>query len=244
MDKKNYDAMIALEKTHWWFSARRRVLKKTMERFFRNEKFQDVLEIGCGSGGNLKFLSGFGKIHGSELDEISRKFANKRNLCKVFYGKLPDDINTSKKFDLICIFDVLEHVDKDSDSLKKINELLNNNGYLVITVPAFMFLWSEHDVSSHHKRRYRKAQLANLLKVNGFQLEFISYFNFFLFPLIALIRLLQRLFKFSSKNNDVKKEIPIKNFLLKSIFSVESFFMPYISLPFGVSLISIVKKPE
>ena len=111
-----------------------------------------------------------------------------------------------------------------------------------MTVPAFMFLWSKHDDSSNHKRRYNKSQIIQLLEKCGFTIIYSSYFNFFLFPLILTIRLMRKITRNKKEENDFEKENSFTNYILKFIFSLESFFIPLIYLPFGVSIIVVAKK--
>ena len=239
MDKENYKSEISLMNNHWWYVSRKQILKNILDQYIEIGKELNILEIGCGSGGNLKFLSKYGNLNALELDDNARAHATSKNICKVDYGRLPLDIPFDKRFDIICIFDVLEHIEEDILSLKTIYEYLNKGGKIILTVPAYMFLWSKHDVFSHHKRRYNMNQINKMLKSTGFNVKYSSYFNFLLFPMILAIRLLEKITQFDLRENDLQQENEIVNYLFKKLFSLESKLLPQLSVPFGMSIVSI-----
>jgi len=242
MDKYHYDAEKTLDEFHWWYVGRRSILKNILDKYIGRIGKIKILEIGCGSGGNLGFLSKYGDLSAMELNDDARIHAKSKNICKVKYGKLPNGIPFNEKFDIICLFDVLEHIEKDDLSLQTIYKYLNKGGKVIITVPAFMFLWSKHDEMSHHKRRYKKSQINNMLRCTGFTVNYSSYFNSLLFPIILIIRLFERLINSSIRKNDLREENKIINYIFKKIFTLESMLLPSVSLPLGVSIISIGRK--
>ena len=163
------------------------------------------------------------------------------NIVDIKSGSLPDNLpNFTHNFDLICLFDVLEHIKEDDRSLKKIYSLLNPNGFIFITVPAHQWLWSEIDELVEHVRRYSKKELKKKIFNAGFELKKISFFNFFLFPLAVLARLTSKLFK----KQALGLSIPIKiiNDCLYYIFSSEKRFLKRINFPLGLSLICVARK--
>lgn len=239
MNKDSYQKMISLENEHWWFVSRRKIIKKVVKCFFNKEDEASVLEIGCGSGGNLKMLSRFGTVQAIELNEDAIEIAQDRNLCKVSKGCLPN-ISTEKKYDLVCLFDVLEHIEEELETLQVLKRIMQDDGTLVLTVPAFEFLWSQHDDANLHKRRYTKKNLERLLEKQGYKVKFSSYFNFFLFPIISLIRLLSK--SKNVKTNDVEEHSKPINTVLKAIFGFEKRLLPNIKFPFGVSILVVAQK--
>ena len=239
MKRNLYNKVADYEAVHWWFKGRRKIIEKSLKFFIKPNTKNTILEISCGSGGNLKMLSKFGKLSATEMDAKVRKIAQQKKICPVHYGKLPDELSTQKK-DIICIFDVLEHVQNDKKSLQTIRTKLNKDGLLIVTVPALMSLWSQHDVVNHHKRRYTKKILKKLLQTAGYQVIYSTYFNFFLFPLVFLIRFFNR-FKKKPKG-DLTLPTPIINSILTGIFSMEKLLIPRFSFPIGVSLLFVAKK--
>jgi SAM-dependent methyltransferase len=240
MDKEIYHKMSVLEDSHWWFVGRRNIIKTILDDLNFSNKIQ-ILEIGCGTGGNFPILQKYGQIFGVESDETARDYATKRNMATILAGKLPDEIPFSDQlFDLIILTDVLEHVDEDELSLNNLHKRLTNCGYILITVPAFQFLWGRHDESHHHKRRYTKHNLCKMISNVGYEIMLVSYFNTFLFPIIAVMRIFNNLF--SLHNNDDLISVPqlINNILIK-LFNCEKYLIKTTSLPFGVSLLVIAR---
>ena len=149
----------------------------------------------------------------------------------------------AKNFDLIVLLDVLEHIEDDTQSLATIRTLMSDKALILITVPAYQWLWSEHDTLHHHVRRYSKKTLKEKLNVSGFRVKYISYFNTLLFPFALVERMKQRIF---SSSNEEALSMPNKsiNYLLEKIFSYEANFINKISFPFGLSLIVIAENSE
>ena len=237
-----YEEIFRCEDHHWWFVARRSIIKKILSKFLI-DRSGDILEIGCGSGGNLKLLEHYGVVHGIELDEQARQYANNRGICTVLPGSLPADIKFHKMFDLICLFDVIEHIDADLSALHSVWKKLKSQGKLFITVPAYKFLWSAHDDVNHHKRRYVKKQLIDLVTAAQFRVLYSSYFNTILFPMIFAIRKLKTRLDVIERS-DLSLPSRSLNWILKSIFSAERFFFPALSFPFGVSILLLAEKSD
>lgn len=241
MDKAAYLEMYLNEDHHWWFVARRIIIRKILSYYLPVKRKRRILEVGCGTGGNLELLSTYGDVYATELDDEALEMAGKRGAYRVVKGSLPDDIPFEGGFDLICMLDVLEHIDDDRGALEVIVKKLNPGGKILITVPACKFLWSEHDVTLHHKRRYGKKQLLRLVHASGFRIIYYTYFNTLLFPVIAAVRSRK---KINGKECGTDVSMPSKpvNLLLTAIFSGERFLMPLISLPFGTSILLLAEK--
>ena len=242
MENKIFQKMLKLESSHWWFVARRKIIQKAINNLDLPRNIR-ILDAGCGNGDNLSLLSTFGDLVAFEKNEYAIKTAKTKKIVEIYKAELPDKLPTTVKtnFDLIVLLDVLEHIDDDSGSLSAAKSLMSNNGVILITVPAFQWLWSEHDVIHHHKRRYSKSELREKLDSSGFRIKYISYFNTLLFPFALVERIGQKIF---SPSNPEILELPNNkiNFLLEKIFSLETIFMNKISLPFGLSLVAIAEK--
>ena len=242
MKREAYQEMFLHEDHHWWFVARRKILQRILDRFTPKSSVKKVLEIGCGFGGNLSMLSGYGALNAMEYDDDARAAAAQRHVCQVQAGSLPDNLPYKEKFDLICTLDVVEHIDEDAASIQSMEKLLNPGGTLLVTVPAYQFLWSAHDVANNHKRRYTKSSLRALLKNTRFSVVYCSYFNTFLFPSVLLARALNNL-RGKEDEFDVNMPSPLINNFLATVFSAERLFLPAISFPFGVSLVLVARRP-
>ena len=241
MDSRLVQQTSMLEDRHWWHEGRRRVLESVLKAL-NLPASAAVLDVGCGSGGNLALLARFGRLVAIEPDTWSRGMAAARGLCEVDAGALPDDVPFGHgSFDLITVLDVLEHVEDEAGSLEKLNALLKEGGRLLVTVPAFEFLWSRHDEVHHHFRRHTRASLARALRSAGLSVQYTSYFNTILFPAVAGVRIPGRLLRLRT-GSDLTLPAASVNRLLTAIFGAERHLLPRLSLPFGVSVIAVAAK--
>jgi SAM-dependent methyltransferase len=235
MEAEAYQEMAQTESEHWWFVARRQILDRLLRRLALPVTPR-ILEIGAGTGGNLAMLGRLGHLDAVERDETARNLAEKKTGVVVHAGALPDHLPLERdSYDLICMFDVLEHIADDRAALVAVRKLLKPNGRLVLTVPAYRWLWSSHDTQLHHHRRYTRAGLRRLAGETGFICNRISYFNTLLLPLLILTRLANALFKGRSAIGTAVPAPPL-NALLRKIFGSERFLLPYVDFPAGASL--------
>jgi SAM-dependent methyltransferase len=240
MDPEVYTRLSLMEEQHWWFRARRRILRSILERHLPTRRPLSILEAGCGTGGNLAMLASFGDVSAFELDAHARETAAAKGF-RVEDGRLPDAhpfVDT--RFDLIVLFDVLEHVEHDQESLVALRNLLNPGGCLMLTVPAFPFLWSAHDETHQHFRRYRRPGLRQQLQSAGYVVERLTYYNSWLFPAIAAARVLKKATR-SDHSDEETIPSPQVNRLFEGLFASERFLLPYMSFPFGVSLMALAR---
>ena len=173
-------------------------------------------------------------------EELSAEAADALKLLQED-GRLPYDIPFEPgDFDLVAALDVLEHLDDDRASLATLSDRLKPGGKVLITVPAFPFLWSHHDEQHHHRRRYRKRQLVRLIRENGLEPEFAGYFNSLLFPLIAGVRIAKRLFGLKADEDQMPP--PLVNRCLTAVLSMERHLLGRLPMPFGVSILIIARK--
>lgn len=243
MDRQVYNQMAAVEDTHWWFVARRSIIKEMLSTCVSIPKHAMILEAGCGTGGNLSMLADFGQVSAFEPDTEARRFAGHKGNYDIRAGHLPDQIPFEiEGFDLVVAFDVLEHLEDDTMSLQALWHQLRPGGWIFLTVPAFQFLWSHHDESHHHKRRYNKAHLQAVINAAGFLPSFVSYFNTLLFPVACVSRLTQKILHIQHAQED-RMPPSLINIILRCAFSVERFFMGHAPFPFGLSLMMVAQKP-
>jgi len=241
MDHEIYLQMREVEDRHWWFAARRRILQRVISSLSLPDQAR-VLDVGCGTGGNLKLLSQFGQVSAMEMDDTARNLAQARNIADVRAGKLPDGIPfPGQHFDLIVLLDVLEHINDDAGSLIALKSILAPNGHVVLTVPAFPFLWSQHDEVHHHKRRYRTAGLRRVIQGAGLEVVYMTHYNMWLFPAIAMARLAQRFLPSRENKPELKAPASLPNMLLETLFGSERFLVPRARLPLGVSLLAVLE---
>jgi SAM-dependent methyltransferase len=242
MERAVFDRMAELDQHHWWFRARRRILEELIVRVVRPPKGGRVLEVGCGTGHNLAMLGKFGHLDASELDFAARTLSSKRLGREVKEAKLPDlSMFKRNEYDLVALLDVLEHVPDDLGSLRAIHRRLKPGGALLLTVPANPWMWSAHDAAHHHFRRYTKKQLKELFLRSGLENNLLSYFNTFLYQPIAAARIAGKLLRRDSSDDKLPGERV--NAALEKIFGVEAGVLGRVPMPFGVSLVAVVRRP-
>lgn len=243
MDAQVFARMAELDADHWWFVARRRILGSLIRRKIRPPASTQILEIGCGTGHNLAMLGQFGQVEATELDEVARGIATKRLGRGVHDAALPDlSMFKPGTFDLVALLDVLEHVADDEAALTAIRARLKPGGHLLVTVPANPWMWTAHDVAHHHHRRYRKRELAAVARRAGFTIELLTPFNSLLFPPIAAARLIGKATGRESAD-DAMPPKPV-NALLRTVFGLERGLIGRLPMPFGVSLVAILRRPD
>ncbi len=241
MDRAVFQAMAAEEDKHWWFASRRRVLSGLIARCARPAREGRVLDMGCGSGGNMAMLAEFGQLEGIEYDAPAREIAAERGIAPVVAGGLPDGLGVEDgRFALIGLFDVLEHVEQDVASLAALGQKLSSDGKLIVSVPALPWLWSDHDVTHHHYRRYTKASLRAAVAEAGLQLDGVGYFNTLLFPLALAQRLVQRATGLGKGAAGLPS--PPVNAVLRTIFGWERHLIGRVPLPIGLSVWAVIRK--
>jgi SAM-dependent methyltransferase len=242
MNPEAYLEMADTEARHWWFCGRRAVLASLIRQFELRADAR-ILEIGAGTGGNLLMLSAFGKVSALEMDDKARAIATEKTNGRfdIRPGSCPANIPfVGDQFDLICLFDVLEHVDDDVGTLVALKQLMTPRGHVLITVPAYRWLWSGHDEFLHHKRRYAASELRRIVDTAALRLERMSYYNTLLFPLAAGVRLNERLLKRSPVHARSVPAEPINGWFTR-VFSAERFLLGKCNLPYGVSLFAILR---
>lgn len=243
MDRDIYLRLDSLQDRHWWFCARREIIRETLSRYIPASGQARILEAGCGTGGNLKMLESLGEVTAFEPDHEALVMAGSKGAFQIERGHLPGGIpDYGKPFDIVVALDVLEHVREDHESLAALREWLAAGGRMVVTVPAFPFLWSRHDETHHHFRRYTRKTLLEAFEAAGFEVEHMTYYNTFLFPLVAGLRLVRRVLNLPESADD-RMPSPAVNTVLKTVFAAERKLVSRLSLPFGVSLLAVARNP-
>lgn len=236
------------EQNHWWFVGRREIVFSLLNEHFPELSKLKILDIGCGTGITMNYLAPYGEVTGLDISEDALEFCRQRGLNNVTLGSADELPFEDNSFDLVFALDVLEHVDNDFKAVQEIERVCKPGGIVLATVPAHQWLWTGFDRYNLHKRRYSSKEfLSNFKKARLTKIKF-SYFNFFLFPLIAFIRILKKLFSGAERRgesySDFKDHSKFVNTIFKTLFSCEATLIQNISLPIGVSLIGLFKKNE
>jgi SAM-dependent methyltransferase len=248
-DPAHFVRLAAIEEEHFWFTARRKLIFQLVSAATRSlaPGFR-VLEVGCGNGtvlGALEQACPAGTVFGMDLFSEGLSFASSQGRKRLLQGDAhnpPFNID----FDVIGAFDVIEHLPDDEKILHDFHRMLRPGGKLIVTVPAYRWLWSEFDDVSHHCRRYHRPELQTKLHAAGFTPSFISPFMMSILPLVWLHRKKRRA-NHSRREDDILGEeiriIPVVNPILRSILSAECALAGRgVALPFGTSLVAVATK--
>lgn len=233
--------MDRVERDHFWFIAKRRYLSVVLDKYF--SQGGKMLDVGCGTGAVMEFLKSRGDVSGVDMSDEALAYCRQKGLKveKGLANEIPYKENT---FDAVFALDVLEHLDDPVGAVKEARRVLKNGGLFIATVPAHQWLWSAHDVSMHHKKRYSKQAFAELFK-GDFEILVISWIHSFILLPVILVRLLKNILKSVDNDSDVKEPSPVINKIMSLVYSVEiALFKIFYYLPFGLSLLVVAKKNE
>jgi len=230
------------EDRHWWYQGRRRVLERVLERLGLPEHSR-ILDAGCGSGRNMVELARYGVVTGVELSGTSVALARERGAGEVLEGSVMNMPFDEGAFDLTVSLDVIEHLQDDVGALRELRRVTKPGGALLVTVPAYQWLWSGHDVINHHHRRYSRRTLLAAAESGGWRLESSTHFNSLLLPVAILLRALER-FKPSTTKSSLDLWIPPAplNWALRQPLNLEAAVIGRGgSIPAGLSLLAVFR---
>ena len=248
MKEYYYDEYFFIEQSHWWFTARRRILARLIKKYSAGRNEKRILDLGTGTGVMLQQSSGADLTVGLDREARAIKFCRERGIRNLVRGNVEYLPIKDGAFDLIFCLDLLEHIGNDRRALEEIFRVCRKGGFILITVPAFQFLWGEQDEINEHVRRYTAKELtAKIGSSDLIAIRKITYFNSFLFPPIAGFRMLRKIFKPEKKKGKLRSDFSLTgagkiNTLLQFIFGLEQWPLLYINFPFGVSLCCIAQK--
>ena len=240
MQADEIDKMHQMEESHWWFQGKKLLVRKALEN--TRISVGQYLDIGCGTGMFMRELGKEGFSCG--LDISARALSH----CKS--DGIPNLVNAScdalpfsnDSFSLITLLDIIEHAPDDCAVMSEVYRICKPGGAVLVTVPAFMLLWSNHDVANQHKRRYTRRELASLCQASGFILERLTYTNFFIFlPVLVRRTVFKKLF--SSSDSDLRMAPRLVNKLLQWLYKLEAAYVKHADFPWGVSLLMMIRKP-
>ncbi len=255
-DPEFFRLLFEVEDRHFWFRSRNRIVAALVKRLTSEltTGFQ-VLEVGCGTGNVLRVLCRAcpnGTVVGMDLFAEGLAYAQKRTCAALVQGDIYHPPFASR-FEIIGLFDVLEHLSDDMQVLWDIKGMLRDNGVLVLTVPAHPRLWSYFDEASHHCRRYRLDELKYKLIEAGYDVEYITQYMMSICPLVWIGRhlsLLRR--RVSMRHSGASaaelaigelRPMPIVNEVLSRLLDIEGRWLARgHTLPLGTSLLAVARK--
>ncbi|MEE2887099.1 MAG: class I SAM-dependent methyltransferase [Planctomycetota bacterium] len=249
MELSVYEQFALLEENHFWFKGRRTIffdlIGRTMSKQGPNPE-REILEIGCGAGGMLGPLSNFGNVTGIDISHEYTRFCQKRGYERVVTGSGYELPFRSNSFDMVALFDVIEHIPDDQKVLEEVRRVLKPGGQVFISVPAYQFMFSQNDRVAHHLRRYTASRLNAVLAKAGLHSKKTTYFNTFLFPLILpavmVLKLKEKLFGLPQGLTNLSHEFkePVNGFF-GWVMGSERWLLRHIEFPFGHSLIAMAE---
>ena len=254
MDTEYYIDYYDLERSHWWFTARIDILESILsKRILVNTEPNTsikILNVGVATGATTEMLSKYGEVTSLEFDKDCCQFLFDKTGIQAVNASVTDMPFEDNSYDLVCAFDVIEHVENDFLAIQEIDRVLKPGGFTFTTVPAFQFLWGDHDLINHHFRRYTRTNYNKLLSSSTITTTYLNYFNFWLFLPISLVRVCSKVLtlafqKKEQKSSDTEgiNSNKLIGTLLGGIFNSEKYLLHLgIRLPFGVSIVHIGKK--
>jgi len=252
MKREQHDLSARLDDSHWWFVGRRRILSTIVQELLPPDRRSVVVDIGCGAGGNLAAFAARHECIGVDASDDALAHARARFPALLFrQARGPRDVqDVIRRADVIMLNDVLEHVQEDRRFLSEIVDSTTPGTRLLVTVPADMALWTSHDASHGHFRRYTRDELQSLWEGLPVEAQLVSYFNTRLYPVIRVIRTLGRWRNrpFGASNTDLRPPSRPINAMLARLFGGEAARVrralqgrPSARYRYGVSLIAVLR---
>jgi SAM-dependent methyltransferase len=246
MHELAYHDLHALEANHWWYRGMRAIYEQLLRRHVHTET-ASVLDIGCGSGGNLPVLAPYGSVFGLDVASMALELWHEPAAGLVQGSAVALPV-ADACFDLVALLALVEHVIDDVGVLQEAARVCRPAGVVLVNVPAYRFLWTDHDAANRHVRRYRARELKQKASAAGLNVVKMSYANTFLFPIAFATRLVQRMHQRVSRKGTARVDMfpmpePLNSWLA-SLLSLEGQIMNWISLPFGVSIVAVLEPDQ
>lgn len=247
MERVAYERFAELEDTHFWFVSRRRIFFDLLDRALAGRRNLRVLEVGCGAGGMLGPLQRYGRVTGMDIDREYLGYCRNRGFGRLLCGSGHDLPFADATFDVVALFDTLEHIPDEARALAEVRRVLRPGGTVFVSAPAYEWLWSNNDDIAHHQRRYTRGRLRRALEGAGLHTEKVSYFNTLLLPLIVPSVFWQKFVGWLGRlpagfnNTTVRVPAPL-NWLFTRMMSGERFALRHADLPLGHSLLAIARR--
>lgn len=248
-----YKDLYDKESTHWWHIGKRKIVYTLLRRYLSPGRHQDrrALDLGCGTGLNLEHLQRYAQVTGTDYYEEALDFClarGYRDLCKADAAFLPFK---EQYFDIVTALDVIEHLDDDLTALQELYRVVRPGGLLIVSVPAYKFLWTYWDDILGHRRRYTTRMMGNVARRAGFVPRKLSYSNaLILIPTVVVRMIKSLLLKFAKKRGEpgdpasdfIELPGPL-NAVLVAYYEMEARLLRLINIPFGLSVICVLQRP-
>jgi SAM-dependent methyltransferase len=251
VDAKAYRQFLELERDHWWFRGRRTVYFGLLRQALADHPPQRILDLGCGMGGFLDGLQDLGqRVYHSDIDLSSLRHCTRRGHP---HGVVSSGYALPFRdgaFDLVCLFDAIEHIPDDRRAMAEVARILRPGGRVFVSVPAYQFLYANNDRVAQHQRRYTRAGLRRLFEGAGLEVVRNTHSNVFLFPVILPavlgLKVLERVWQREQDPDHTNLSWPIPRFvhdLCHRAFAAELPFSRRFDWPVGHSIAALASKP-
>lgn len=223
----------------WWMVGRKAIIRRYLRELVPGPGPARIMDIGCGSGGNLDVLAEFGEVYGVEPSETLARRARGRGIAEQVFQEDALTLDACTRMDVFTMFDVLEHIEHDADFLRRLREQAAHPHSLLISVPACPFLYSEHDRLLHHYRRYTADMLRTAMEGSGYRITHLSHFMFFLFPLVLASRMKEKLLSKLGRTQsavDVGDLPPVLSVPFAKVLESEAALSRFTRFPIGLWL--------
>jgi SAM-dependent methyltransferase len=242
VNDSEFELLDQIEDDHWWFVGKRLILRSILKRERGSGR---MLDLGCGTGGVLRDMSESYTCYGTDRSRVGLEVCAKKGMRDLVRSDLSAVPFADQAFDVVLALDVIEHLDDDVGFLAAARRLCRPGGRIVVAVPAFQLLWSAHDETFEHRRRYTAPGLARVIRDAGFVPERTTYAHSFVFPVAAVWRILSYrlgLGRFAPKHDFWPIPRPL-NRALVAAYRLEAWLLGRIRLPFGVSAVCVARVP-
>ncbi len=254
MDQAYYKAYYHLERKHWWFLVRKKIIAERIRTLLHPTSPIQSLNVGAATGATSDMLAAFGPVMSIEYDAKCTEFTKTFLSSPILQGSILELPFEANQYDLVAALDVIEHVEDHQLAVQELWRVCKPGGHIVITVPAYSFLWSEHDVINHHFRRYTLNELTSLFQHLPGKLMYKTYYNSFLFFPIAAYRLCMNSWKKwrgKSEKSEFKYDYEVLgtegwvNKILSGIFHLDYYLLKAgLRFPAGISIMIFFQKEQ
>jgi SAM-dependent methyltransferase len=250
MEAKAYRQFLELERSHWWFRGRRSVYLGLLRHELAGQRPARVLDLGCGMGG---FLSGLaelgGRVFPSDISLESLAHCRERGFPAGVVSSGYALPYQDASFDLVCLFDAIEHIPDHARVMREVARVLRPGGRVLVSVPAYPFLYANNDRVAQHQRRYTRSMLREVFEGAGLRVTRNSHANVFLFPLILPvvlgIKLGEKLLPRRVESDHTNLSWPLPRFVhafLRAVFAAELPFTRRFDWPAGHSIVALARR--